>query len=392
MIKPIQLQKVNTILQFIIDTDRESSSLSLYDGKSSEILLLAYLKRFYSTTIYDNRLVKLIGEAYTISRTLSNYTYGVGIPGFYWLLKHLNSELNFSIDYDDTEYKRLTLLCCEKQIQEKRSDFIYGLDGLLFSLLETESLDIETLTQFMVALDELATQDDSVCYWLDSKSPQLISGPTRVDLGLAHGLCSRIILLATIIKKFPEQKIACRLIHKCIKFLLQHEQPSNEISLFPAFTAFTDQFSPSRLSWCYGDLGVASALSIAGKVLNNKFYIKKSIEIMLNAARHRDLNKCRVVDACLCHGSAGVAHIFNRYYLENGLVEFRTASLFWLEKTIDYVLNEESPSIKTWNPINKTWEIKHGLLGGDVGVGLALLGFLALDKKNLTWDRSILLS
>lgn len=80
------------------------------------------------------------------------------------------------------------------------------------------------------------------------------------------------------------------------------------------------------------------------------------------------------VDAGLCHGSAGLAHIFNRHWQATGERVFADAARRWFGRTlarIDHVSGG-------------------GFLSGRAGVALALLH--AASAREPTWDRVLLLS
>jgi hypothetical protein len=81
-----------------------------------------------------------------------------------------------------------------------------------------------------------------------------------------------------------------------------------------------------------------------------------------------------VVDASICHGSAGLAHIFNRLYQATGQSVFRSAAEEWLQHLVE-----------TWCP-----DAEPGLLTGAAGVGLVLLA--ASTPHEPRWDRLFLLS
>ena len=96
----------------------------------------------------------------------------------------------------------------------------------------------------------------------------------------------------------------------------------------------------SRLAWCYGDLGFAGALSVAGR---------QAGELEWQAPRsrwpntpRRDRGDERSDEAHICHGSAGVAHIFNRLFQSSGCECLRTTASSWLESAIELVGAERS--------------------------------------------------
>lgn len=84
----------------------------------------------------------------------------------------------------------------------------------------------------------------------------------------------------------------------------------------------------------------------------------------------------------LASGSAGLAHLLNRFYQATREVSLRDAALGWYERTLAAyrahgVAAFRGPAIA-----------EHGLLDGSIGVGLALLA--AISPVEPRWDRLVL--
>lgn len=102
----------------------------------------------------------------------------------------------------------------------------------------------------------------------------------------------------------------------------------------------------------------------------------------------------KAVDTGLCHGTAGLAHLFNRLYQATGDPEIRDATLAWLRHTLDMQIpGKDYAGLLSWvvsQPGEGRWEGEHGFLTGIAGVGLALLA--AVTEIEPSWDRVLLLS
>ena len=147
----------------------------------------------------------------------------------------------------------------------------------------------------------------------------------------------------------------------------------------------------SKLAWCYGDPGVATAILSAGLAVHEPTWIRIAMDIMKNCVE-RTRNSSGITDAGLCHGSAGVAHILNRFFQASHDGPIRDAARECFAKAIDMgTANQRSDQVSahpaTTDPGS---ENDDGLLTGCVGVGLALLAALTSELPN--WDRSLLLS
>jgi lantibiotic modifying enzyme len=145
------------------------------------------------------------------------------------------------------------------------------------------------------------------------------------------------------------------------------------------------------MAWCYGDLGVASALWLAGNSLNDNCWKEKAIEILLHNTTRVDAADTGIKDAGLCHGTAGIAHIFNRAYCNTGVQEFKNAALYWFQKTADMAVYKDGlAGYKTWSGPDKQYINETSLLEGIAGIGLAFIG--AVHPQCIGWDECLLLS
>ena len=147
--------------------------------------------------------------------------------------------------------------------------------------------------------------------------------------------------------------------------------------------------SKGRLAWCYGDLGIGMALWQSGKAVDNKGWKEKGLEILLQSTKRRDLKESLVSDAGICHGSAGVALIFRRMYLETCIEEFNEATNYWITKTLDFAhFVDGLAGYKT--KLASEWKCDYSLLTGISGIGLVLLSYIENNQQK--WDEILLLS
>jgi hypothetical protein len=111
-------------------------------------------------------------------------------------------------------------------------------------------------------------------------------------------------------------------------------------------------------------------------------------------AAERPPERTGVVDASFCHGTAGLAHIYNRMYQATGEPKLGRAAVYWLERTLDYYrlardkgdwwvqASKDREEAGSWTGI--------GLLEGAAGVALVLLA--ATTSLEPAWDRMFLVS
>ena len=184
------------------------------------------------------------------------------------------------------------------------------------------------------------------------------------------------------------------LLHDSARFLLARRQDPSVGSSFSTAYAPWEPPSGSRLAWCYGDPGVAAALLAAARAAGEPAWERAALEIAL-AAAERTGPATGIRDAGICHGAAGLGHLFNRMYHTTGEKRLGEAARFWFERALAF--REPGQGIggyRSWGvlggPDELGWRDDSGFLEGTAGVGLALLG--AVSEVEPAWDRILTVS
>ena len=118
-----------------------------------------------------------------------------------------------------------------------------------------------------------------------------------------------------------------------------------------------------------------------------------ALDIALRAAQ-RPPEESGVVDAGLCHGAAGLGHIFNKLFQATGKRRFREAAQSWFESALD--MRRVGQGIAGFSAFmrdddgKECWIGRLGILTGVTGIALALLA--ATTEIDPQWDRMLLLS
>ena len=113
-------------------------------------------------------------------------------------------------------------------------------------------------------------------------------------------------------------------------------------------------------------------------------------------AAERPAEQSGVRDCGLCHGAAGVGHIFNRLFQATGEASLAAAARFWFERTLE--MRHPDQDIAGFaafmpdpeHPDSHSWIAAPGILEGAAGIGLALLA--ATTPIEPEWDRMLMLS
>jgi hypothetical protein len=106
-------------------------------------------------------------------------------------------------------------------------------------------------------------------------------------------------------------------------------------------------------------------------------------------------DKAGISDAQVCHGSAGVAHIFNRLYHLTGDIRCRDRAVYWIEQTL--AMRVPASGVGGYSARTKpdpkgpsVWEPTPAFLDGATGIALSFLA--ALTPVEPQWDRMLCLS
>ena len=210
------------------------------------------------------------------------------------------------------------------------------------------------------------------------------------DLGLAHGAAGVLVFLAAATE--AGERDAAPLLEAGTQWLRRQRRTDSSRGSYPLMFVPGQPEEGSRSAWCYGDTSVAVALVAAGRVLGDDSAVDEAVEIAARAAE-LPARTAGIVDACLCHGSAGLGHLCNRLAQATGDERLLDLAQRWLEHTLT---NRREGEAVAGFPIHclsddDVWhyEADAGLLEGAAGVGLALLAAVATTEP--TWDSLLLL-
>lgn len=266
---------------------------------------------------------------------------------------------------------------------------MHGVLGKALYLLKRKNVNKENLKKITNHI--LKASESPLTNHMRWKSTHFETNETIYNLSLSHGIASNINILTRFFEKNIAKMQSEDMVIKSVNYLLSC-QNENELSIFPNYTLTgRSEDQKSRLAWCYGDLGIGITLWQTSQIISDKVLEHNSLEILLHSTERRDLKKNSVVDAGLCHGTAGIAHIFNRVYKNTGNKEFKESADFWFNETIKMAKFEDGfAGFKNWQNWNNTWKNEIGFLNGIAGIGLAMIS--AVSDIEPKWDECLLLS
>jgi lantibiotic modifying enzyme len=376
-----------------------SCNVHLAEGTAGIALFLAYLQTsgFAATReLALDCLVPAVGALSTQPMTASLYG---GFTGIAWAVQHLDTLFGNSSDDVGCDIDLALEAYLGRSPWPHDYDLISGLVGLGVYCLERANSPLagRCLELIVDRLSELAEPSGQGLRW--HTRPNLLPPQQRrnypqgnYNLGLAHGVPGIIALLGRIYAAGISREKTGRLLEGAVYWLLQQRLPHDDQSSF--FSVHVPGARPEicRLAWCYGDAGVAAALFRAARSVGEKSWEREALTIAHRAAA-RDGQSCGVVDACFCHGSSGLAHIFNRLYQATHDEVFAAAARYWIERTLQFCNPGDSPAGYRVKSVDSRGNIglqaRYGILEGIAGIGLSLLA--ATSAVEPCWDRIFLL-
>ncbi|HET9933746.1 MAG TPA: lanthionine synthetase C family protein [Polyangiaceae bacterium] len=279
-------------------------------------------------------------------------------------------------------------------------DLITGSVGIGAYLLERlpRPLAQEGIAEIVRALERAAEERDGLVTWrtpanaLDDADRRLYP-EGRYDLGVAHGVPGTIAFLARVCAAGIEKARSERLLEGALAWLARQATKGSPSPRFPYWKAAVGPSPATRLSWCYGDLGIALALLSAATAIRRTDLWDEAVELA-HAVADRAPESAGIVDAGLCHGTAGAAHQFHRLHEATREPKFSRVSRFWFEQTL--AARREGEGVGGFRAVvrdanlNDVWLDEPEFLNGAAGIGLALLSALTPDEP--FWDRALLIS
>jgi lantibiotic modifying enzyme len=399
--------KVESMLEQISDElDRfvtNDTNIGLLGGYTGCALFYAYYYQITSRDEHLDKVHEIMGKCLeALSEEVLDGSHCSGIAGIAWCIQHL-IKMGF-IEEEDMidafgDIDSVVGDFMEMELSAGRNDFLHQGVGTALYFLERcpDATAIRYLENLVIHLKDTAVILPGGISWKDQFS---ISSQEQVDrdlfnLGLAHGVPAIIAVLARIYEKGIAVDMVRPLIEDSVKWLLATEKKDGENgqSLYPVLVDAANEVvnnAHSRLGWCYGDLGIATMLWGTGERLQRDDYKAAAHHIFSNIAQHRDVKNGAVHDACICHGSAGIAHIMQQAAIATGDPVLNESAIHWLQTTLQMNTWEDGPAgFKFYH--HPAYASSHNVLEGIAGIGLALIGFLDSSVKP-DWENSLLIA
>ncbi|TDX01420.1 lanthionine synthetase C family protein [Dinghuibacter silviterrae] len=366
---------------------------SLYVGRAGLILFDYLFQKHGGNAAGAVDFGEAIQQLAEDSIDTTNPLFCGGAAGVRWLFTYLYKE--GILEENDWRF-----LCDPKEpfeetalilLEQGNYDFLHGATGiahyLLYAMDEGRDAFFREFLRRLYALFGKSTDGRAIPRFSYEKQ---VPVPGEVNLGLAHGLPSLLLFCVQCCRQdvcaWEAEAIARRL----IAYMVDNINTDTRENFFPSIAGKGISDKTSRLGWCYGDLGVAYSLYRAGQVFQDTRLRSLGVDILSKSTHRRTHAQTLVNDACLCHGSAGIAHIYHRLWRDTGLPVFQTACDAWIERTIGYATHPDGiAGYKMYDSPSEGYRNQMGFLEGPVGIGIVLLAYLTGD---LGWDHCLMLN
>ena len=326
----------------IVDSLPEMSSMSYCDGWAGLILCLEYLRQEGFIDIDAGEIISDVAKGmsdyteYCLRNNIYEFLYGAGGTGFFWLAMN------------------------NKEMVSHIVSALYG-----------------------------AKEDDTSSggYKWRMRSVSMSEEP-KYNLSMSHGIVGVLLFLLRAFGKYDDMA-AKEMVEGGIEYILSLKgDGKDEISLFPSIAESGAPVSrrESRLGWCYGDLGTAYFVHEAAVILHRSDWTNEALSVYRHASRRRTVQSSMAVDAGLCHGTAGIAMMFNDIYGKTGDAAFRECTDFWIGETLGHARFPDGLAGYKTLHVNE-WYNDCSMLTGISGIGLSLLSLLSGDTG---WYRLLL--
>jgi hypothetical protein len=281
-------------------------------------------------------------------------------------------------------------------------DLISGITGIGAYLLTRREQPAAraALDEILAALIELTSETEGAPRWATPPEhlheDMLASAPVgNLNCGLAHGAPGPLALMALALEEGVEVSGQADAARRLADWVAGQGQPGSFGPEWPAAIPVGDAHGKKhalpRPGWCYGNAGVARALWLAGRALDDP-ELGRLAERAVRTALERQQSERPLRSPTVCHGTAGLAQVTLRMAAGSGADDLsREARMLCLELVerfdpdapLGYRAEAEIRDLR--GP-----EADATLLDGAAGSSLVLLA--AASDTDPGWDRALLLS
>ncbi len=379
---------------------------SLMHGQAGVSLFYYHLYKFKGEEDHGRLAMDYLRECVTAISEESDLgiTFSYGLAGIGWLINYY-VQVGFVEEQEEAIFEDIDQLisnevsrCIGHSMYDPMSGYL-GYVNYLFQRPHNDTV-VNTLNNIVEGLwqTKITVKENTYTWEAFNWDFYYQDAPKeKYNLGLAHGIPGIIACLSKIYPLGIQNQKVKDMITGGVAWLLDQACTENEDRQYriPSVIRMDGERRPSRLSWCYGDLGVAVALLKASNVLDNREFVEMGRELSLNSAKRSSNEYNSINEGGICHGAAGNAHLFfklNKYLNQQ---ELGRASEGWYRYML--ALRRTDAGVAGFQSLQKdhasggfNWFDDPSILTGAAGIGLSIIS--TLSDEHLGWDAPLLLS
>lgn len=379
----ILLDKV--IESFDFSSLTSEDNIGLLTGSSGSLLFLVLYSMVTENNSIEEKAEQVLDDILgkLAEAENSSPSHCEGIAGIAWSLLFLYEihYLNEPSDdfFDDCD--RLLTVYLDLFLKEEKWDLLYGAIGIGFYFLKrSNEVEVKKIIKF---LERIAVSEDNQ---IKFKRHEPYFERLIYDTGFAHGNAA-VLLFVTRAYKAGILLNECKtLISGMITFYDKNVHKYDvEGCYWPDFmemdNSIKDQQTYSRIAWCYGDLMILNTLYTASEAIGDIEGSIRYLDMLEVTSGRTSYTTSLVKDPHICHGSAGIALVYEKLYHSTSRKAFKLAADYWISVTISAfvpgsVLGDQT-SVHSLPFID---ENKNEFLDGLAGVGLVALSRVYREK------------
>jgi hypothetical protein len=329
-----------------------------------ELSSLLYLKEYYGYFGIENK--NFIQECFEYIHRNFDFDSGDnsfinGLSGFGFAASILSESNSIAVptNYFDDLDNHLLKLC----FKNDNYDLFYGTLGYAQYFMtrnSNQNIMNRGLATIYSNLRQTANITTHGIYWQNYGEKQ--NG--TIDLSGSHGLTSIGMYLIKHYQLINGNRTILKILSGIVDYILSKTEFNDGDALIPDYLEGGSKYY-SPLRWCHGQLSITLFLAKVNQILKRtdlQIVINKSIVYL---TKQRGIDECNLNQSGLCHGSMGVAIVFNEIAKITCINSAYDASRYWFKVTINQIVKLKDNSHNT-----------HGLYEGIEGVGLGVLYFL----------------
>jgi lantibiotic biosynthesis protein len=194
-----------------------------------------------------------------------------------------------------------------------------------------------------------------------------------VYTGISHGIGAILTVLSKMYEHNILPSICKEMMLKGGRFLLNQAKDFEENGYY--FDDIVGQSNGvSRLSLCYGDLGVTYGILRIAKTLKDKKMYHNAITMLKNTTLRSSIEQTGIRDAGLLYGASGNAMIYDKIFRLTNDNVFQATAHYWQQRAVEYGQTTQVSSAGFTPHLNRMYLATNvGFLQGIAGIGCGFI-------------------